>query len=51
MEKNTGCFAITSTPKPKIVVSAEISTEAVVTAVNGGRPRQPSSLLATKNTL
>ena len=51
IENNTGCRAKTSTAKPKMVVNAEMSTDALVAASLRGRPRHSSSLLVTRNTL
>ena len=51
IENNAGCRAKTSTANPKIVVSAEMSTDALVAASRCGRPRHSSSLLVTRNTL
>jgi hypothetical protein len=51
IENKTGCLANTSTAKPKMVVAAEIKTEALVAWMRGGWPRHSSSLLVARNTL
>src|SRR5438874_12046584 len=50
-EKSTGCRAKASTAKPRVVVRAEISTEADVAERRGGRPRHSSNLLVTRKML